>query len=123
MSPLRLRDVAENLPHTGKSYICVTTQNLSLIDETEQVSGSGVSQDFWNTIKICWHTVYFCYTAQGIAGSLYREDCFEVRTTNSFHSYQRFQNRNACSWCVEQVQKTALWRGIQFETNLVDSDL
>ncbi len=118
MSLLRLHDVAENLPHTGKSHICVTTQNLSLIDETEQVSGSGVSQDFWNTIKM-----YFCYTAQGIAGSLYREDCFEVCTTNSFHSYQGFQNRNACSWCVEQIQKTALWRGIPFETNLVDSDL
>lgn len=46
MSLLCLRDVAENLPHASKSHICVTTQGLSLIDETEQVSSNGVSLRF-----------------------------------------------------------------------------
>lgn len=73
MSLLCLRDVAENLPHASKSHICVTTQGLSLIDETEQVSSSGVSLRFWNTIKICWHTVYFCLTAWGGLLDLYTE--------------------------------------------------
>lgn len=72
MSLLCLRGVADNLPHVGKSHICVTTQGLSLIDETEQVSVSGVSLDVCNHLNLLAYSVFLLHSSGGLL-DLYTE--------------------------------------------------